>query len=146
MNINFDVNPKFEWRVFQGDNFLVEVVAWKNVIKSEELSNLMSDSWVWNVYAYIRKEHSIFNNVDDVLSLPFHGGVSFKQKFTSIPFDGIKYDWQKEIEYAQIGSDYNHYNDEYFKNYDPVDGIPYEIKEDVTELVEALLNYKETNE
>lgn len=94
----------------RADSFAVEVRRWTDMRYlgydcGEQVSRLVN---VWNVYAYIYPAHPHFKNLSLLLKecraaaniLPLHGGVTY-YKFTN--------------DCVTIGSDYNHYGDEYHR-------------------------------
>lgn len=139
---NFNVTPTTAWRVYSEKTFGVEVVAWSTIVDVNFLTGKPTYGWNWNVYAHIFEEHPIYDDVEAILSLPFHGGFSYDEKFTRTPLRGIQYDFQQEINYIKVGSDYAHYGDEHFRECLPSDGVPLSIQYDVHALVAALQNYK----
>ena len=126
--LNFE-NPAYEWLIYRNDNFTVQVRSWVD-----------SNKHHWNVYANIFDTHPFFNEMTKVLDLHFHGGVTYEQRITHTPAQGIKYSWQKSYETLKVGSDYAHLHDDWFATQDPIFGIPSEIKSDATQLVNQLLN------
>lgn len=142
--MNFDDIPKTTWHVYKGENFGIEVVAWHRETPSYEYMEFDESGWRWNVYAYIYNKHPIYSDIDSILDLPFHGGVSYKERFQQEPMNGIQYDWQYAFDFIKVGSDYAHDGDTMFRFFAPTDGIPESIKFDVKCLVSALEKYKGT--
>lgn len=133
MNIELKTDsPSYEWMVYKCKHFGVQVRAWPK-----------SDGFGWNVYALIYDSHPLFNDVERAMNLPFHNGATLDDRITQSPARGIRYDWQKTYQWLKVGSDYQHYQDEHFCEYDPAKGIPWEIKCDVMSLVGALLETAE---
>lgn len=129
--LNFD-RPAYEWLVHRDDTFTVEIRGWT---KEDGKSG-------WNVYAHIFDSHPYFNDISKVQDLPFHGGITYEQRITHSPAQGIRYDWQRNYETFKFGSDYQHLHDDWFATQDPSQGIPQEIKSDATQLVKGLLMSK----
>lgn len=127
--------PSYEWMVYRCHDFAVQVRAWKK-----------SDGFGWNVYALIYDSHPLFNDVERAMNLPFHKGATLDERIRQVPARGIRYDWQKAYEWLKVGSDYQHYQDEHFCEYDPAQGMPWEIKSDAECLVRELLKVKETEQ
>lgn len=121
------MKPSYEWTIEKTRLFCVTVRAWSR-----------EDKFGWNVYANIFEEHPLFNNVEAAKCLHFHGGCTYDQIITHAPAEGIKYDWQKEYKTLKVGSDYQHYMDEYFETCDPAYGIPSSVLYDAMQLVEQL--------
>lgn len=132
--LNFD-NSAYEWIVYRDANFSVEVRSWGDLGKHH-----------WNVYANIFDTHPFFNDIEKALDLHFHGGVTYDQRISQSPAQGIRYDWQKEHIYLKVGSDYSHLYDDWFADQDPACGIPIEIQRDATTLVDQLLNLTTNSE
>lgn len=141
---NFE-NPSFEWIVYKDENFSVTVKNWKTKSFPRYSGVYTEDNMIvincWNVYVNVSDTHPLFNRPNCIHSAPMHGGVTYEEKFSQTPAFGIKYDWQKEHVYYKFGSDYAHAYDEYFEEYDGVDGVPFEIQRDAQELVEWMLDF-----
>jgi len=95
--------------------------------------------WNWNVYARIYSAHPLFNKPSKAKNLPFHGGCTFDEIRTSIPSEGIVYEWQKEVKILVVGSDYAHICDDYENHPSGLEGVPCNILSDANELADALL-------
>lgn len=129
--LNFE-KCAYEWLVHRDDTFTVEIRGWT---KEDGKS-------AWNVYANIFDTHPYFNDIGKALDLHFHGGVTYEQRITRSPAQGIRYSWQRDQEYLKFGSDYQHLHDDWFASQNPALGIPHEIKVDATQLVKDLLMSK----
>ena len=131
LKLNFDT-PSYEWNVYLGKTFSVQVRGWKHPSGTD---------WSWNVYAFIYDTHPLFNDVKHAKDvLPFHWGTSLANIVTTAPAEGIQYEWQRESRVLKLGSDYQHYQDDYTEC-DPKDGIPWAIRNDSEALIHALLEY-----
>jgi hypothetical protein len=133
-----------EWTVYQCDTFSVTVKSWKT--KNYEFIEKGYGSEFrhhWNVYANIFHTHPIYETPELAKDLPLHGGCTFDKQTISQPIGGIRYDWQKVSNTLKVGSDYSHYMD-HFEDEDPARGIPHEVFNDAEALVDALLNWKES--
>lgn len=128
------MKPSYEWTIHQSKTFSVTVRSWHR-----------HDGFGWNVYANIYDTHPMFGNVEWAMNLPLHGGCTLDQLITIAPSQGIKYDWQREQKTLKVGSDYQHYGDEYFMHFDPLQGIPSSILRDANELVQCLQETKEAH-
>ena len=116
-----------EFKIESQKTFSVTVKAWQ-----------LMDKWSWNVYANIFENHSLFNDVNKALELPFNGGCTYDEIKTHTPSRGIRYDWEKESKTLIVGSDYAHIHDNYENHPSPFDRIPFEVLRDAQELVEKL--------
>ena len=146
MEMNFDV-CSHEWVVFKNNEFSVVIKHWQrkgwNSFSGEFTKENMVMINHWNVYANVFEGTELFDNIERLESAPWHGGVTYQEKFTQRPAKGIQYDWQKEHSYYKYGSDYAHVYDEHFETEDGKDGIPYEIQGNARALVNWLLNKEE---
>lgn len=129
------MKPSYTWTIEKSKTFTVTVHAWHR-----------SDDFGWNVYATIFENHPLFNNVEAATELPFHGGCTYDHLLTDEPAGGINYNWQKVYKALKVGSDYQHYQDDFFMTCNPADGIPWQIQADAKKLVQALNNYVTTEE
>ena len=118
-----DWNKKDVWTKL-GTNFTVEVKHWKRGERN-----------MWNVYAYIGKEHPHFSEfISEELFQPatevlhFHWGVTFCKGLC---------EFGKEIHAYQVGSDYAHCYDEPFESVDNRDDA-YEVFQDAEILYKQL--------
>ncbi len=118
--------PAYEW-IIRGKDFAVQIRAW----------NKNSEEWAWNIYALIFEAHPLFQKPEQTKQLHFHGGCTYDALFSSKPLEGIQYDWQREIQYIKVGSDYQHYMDHY-ENEDPKQGIPFSLQRDAEILFKEL--------
>lgn len=116
-----------EFKIAVEKTFSVTIKAWQCM-----------DKWNYNVYANIFEKHELFNDVSKAIGLPFNGGCTYDEIKTTIPSQGIKYDWQRETKTLVVGSDYNHIHDNCDNHSSPFDRIPHEVLRDAKELVEAL--------
>jgi len=95
-----------------GKGFCVEVVRWERELSISEESWSISDTNIWNIYAYIYPSHTLFNKLKRVkragdcykFGIPFTRDISYFNKNQR----------ENKICSIQIGNDYNHLGDEYF--------------------------------
>lgn len=104
-------NKYEEWRK-KGKDFLVSVYHWKK-LSFEYIENGCEGEKTfdncWNVYAYIYPDHLMFEELLNnklILNEYLHGGQTFYRKH---------YDDEHNITSIQIGSDYLHLHDSYFR-------------------------------
>jgi len=130
------------WTVYRCDTFSVTVVHWTspNYSYGSEVSEIIGVKNHWNIYANVFDTHPGYDKVGTLKDiLPLHGGCSYDQRIIQEPSE-FKYDWQKRYESLKLGSDYAHI----WNNKEDVgieEGIPYDIKQDASDLVNALLNW-----
>jgi hypothetical protein len=129
----------------QNKHFTVTIEGWNRVGFREMDFNTPVEVWGWNVYAHIYESHPLFNDIDEALQLPFHGGCTYDKIITTAPSQGIKYDFEKVTHCLKVGSDYSHLGDEYHDHQSAFDGIPLEMSRDADELIRALQSYVEDN-
>lgn len=128
--LNFN-HLAYEWTPVKNKDFTIQVRGWK-------FGESERDTWKWNVYAFIFDTHPMFGKFEWAECLPMHGGVTYDKVITTEPAVK-KYDHQATHKVMKYGCDYQHYGDEYFESCDPKDGIPCDIRRDVRELYEHLL-------
>lgn len=108
------------------DTHSVEVKAW------------FDTKWNWNIYAHIFEASPLFNNVDEILNIPMHGGITLDRDDIKSPMGGIKYEWQRLSKSRVIGCDYGHIYDDYDNHPSPFDmpdgDIPFQFKRDAEEV------------
>ena len=135
MSVEANFNkPKYEWCAFRSKNYVVTVVAWGG-------SNILNQQpeWCWNVYVVFNDTHPYYENPEKAVDeIPFHGGCTYDEKIEYTPAQGIQYDWQKAIKSLKVGCDYAHLGDDWVKQFDPRDGVPSVIQNDVNEIIEFL--------
>lgn len=142
MEMNFE-NPSHEWVIVRNKQFSVVVKHWQRKGFSVNLPyELTPENMImihhWNIYVNVFQGTKLYDDLNIVLGAPFHGGVTYEEHFIQSPAQGVKYDWQKDFSYYKIGCDYAHYCDEEFERYDGKDGIPWEIRADLQELLSYL--------
>ena len=129
-----------EWRVFTDKTFSVVIRAWN----SPGITDLVDESWTWNIYAVIFDAHPLFKDPEKAIStLQFHWGATYEKFITTQEARGNQYEFQKDSRALKIGNDYAHYEDDYFMASNPKDGIPLTIQQDALQLVGQLIGMKE---
>jgi len=127
--VNEEIPFTVEYWIKKDKTFTVSAKAW-----------LSGDKWMWNVYAYIFDNHPLFLKPEIAKGLPLNCGCTFDEITTSLPAEGIKYNWQKIKRKLVVGSDYAHIYDDHENHPSPVYGVPVNILADAKELAEALVN------
>lgn len=108
-------SPKREWW-FNGRDFLIQVKHHISQSSDREGPNL------WNVYAFIYPKHPHFAKFqgetifqDAASEMPFHWNASYCR---------AHYDAKGAVTAYQVGSDYDHLHDAYYRQSEPEDGKP----------------------
>ncbi len=135
--LDFTKPARYEWD-FGFKTFSIKVCAWYRA-GYKELG--YGEKWTWNVYANIFKSNVLFGNVGAAMNLPMHGGCTFDRKIVELKTGVNEWDTREPFEYLKVGCDYAHHGDDYYEDCNPKDGIPVDIQEHVTKLVEAIKNW-----
>lgn len=124
---------KYEWKA-RGRNFLVTV-------ECRDCPTLWGarNPWRWNVYAYVYPGHPRFDKIGtpiDPLAAPrgcedlhFHGGI-----LGAVTFFMAHFDANGAITSYQLGSDYDHANDDWARSLEPRYGKNSEVFLDAEKL------------
>ena len=122
----------------------VSVSYWVELKKTHsiEIKAWFDTKWNWNVYVYIFESSPFFNDVDELLNIPMHGGITFDYDCIKTPIGGIKYEWQRLSKSRCIGCDYGHIYDDYDNHPSPFDmpdgDIPLQFKRDAEEVAKYI--------
>ena len=122
-----EYNKSVEFTIKRHKMFSVTAKGWQQC-----------DKWNWNVYAHVFDNNELINDPERVMSMTFNGGATFDQMITTIPAQGIKYDFQRESKKLTVGSDYAHIHDDYDNHPSPDDGVPGYVLRDALDLAEQL--------
>jgi len=141
MNASKWSKPKRSW-TRKGKLFAVEIVHYRRKFEFQGGTNC------WNVYAYLRKGHPLFDTLHDTrdekeerinvpFDIPLHGGATWAEAKT-VPF-GIWHDDSVsvgDVYCYKIGSDYAHLYDDRFAVLEEMEGS--EVEADANELFDFL--------
>ena len=116
MIFKFDKKPSSTWNFQDFDQKIAYIISCHNVNPQEDFYR--NDlGFRWAIYVVCLEDNII---ADTDIDLPFHCGETYRQKVNETDI--------------KIGADYSHLGDEHFYSYDPSEGIPMEIKNDLIEL------------